>query len=40
MFVEIIGLAPNSWEIGGKLGGVDWWNDFGEGFACGNNILS
>jgi hypothetical protein len=35
-FVEILGLAPSSKEIGGKLGDAIWCNDFGEGFACGN----
>ena len=35
-FVEIMGSAPGNKEIGGKLGGAIWWNDFGEGFACGN----
>lgn len=35
-FVEILGLAHGGKEIGGKRGGAVWWNDFGEGFACGN----
>lgn len=36
-FVEIMGLALGGKEIGGMLGGVIWWSNFEEGFACGNN---
>ena len=27
-FVEIMGLVHSNMEIGGKLAGVIWWNDF------------
>ena len=35
-FVEIMGSALGGKEIGGEFGGAVWWNNFGEGFACGN----
>ena len=35
-FIKIMGLALGGKEIGGKLGSIVWWNNFGEGFAWAN----